>query len=354
MNGQAGYFIPPVAGSIDGNCFTYAGNTLGVPPNPAGGANFWAGASGGGTAFARTQKTIPIPATQVRIDFDVCCSYTGTVTPTNNIGSFSFQNSATAYFPNLLARFPTPLTFPPSGWNADFVVGPTAAGVQTTFPDPNYLNLPLNVWHHWGCTIDVVTKEYVEFRLTNGITNVTTVYTPAPGAMPLPNQASIIAPTDFRLFCGGGLGNVFAVDNICIAGVGSITLAHTSPCKMGLGITVTGVPSIGGTVTATVIPSGGIPFCGLGLGPNPNPLPYNPFLYTNCGFGCEVINDGVLGFGGWSFTPTCTWVFPCLPIFVGSVVTMQGAEIFAPASSCVMPSLLFPINVSDIYAITIG
>src|SRR5262249_24593404 len=45
MAGQDGFFVPPVTGSIDGAAYTYAGNTLGIPVNPNGGANFWAGVS---------------------------------------------------------------------------------------------------------------------------------------------------------------------------------------------------------------------------------------------------------------------------------------------------------------------
>jgi hypothetical protein len=52
MAGQDGFYIPAVAGSIDGAMYTYAGNPHGVPVNIYGGNNFWAGASQGGTAFA--------------------------------------------------------------------------------------------------------------------------------------------------------------------------------------------------------------------------------------------------------------------------------------------------------------
>ncbi|MEO6595004.1 MAG: hypothetical protein ABIP94_09665, partial [Planctomycetota bacterium] len=35
--GQDGFYVPAVAGSLDGALYTYAGNTLGVPVNPNGG-----------------------------------------------------------------------------------------------------------------------------------------------------------------------------------------------------------------------------------------------------------------------------------------------------------------------------
>src|SRR5262245_43428452 len=168
MSGQDSWFIPGVASTIDSNCFTYAGNTLGVPVNPNGGNNFFAGQSTG-TFFARSQRTIPIPTNcRIYIQFDVCVVYLGgAVTPTNNIGSISFQPSPSSVFPNLLARWPAGVTVPPTTWNADIVVGPTAAGVQTSVGDPNFLNLPVGVWCSWGCTIDLVTLEYTELRISS-------------------------------------------------------------------------------------------------------------------------------------------------------------------------------------------
>ena len=114
LAGQDGFSVPAVAGSIDSNCYTYWGNILGVPQNPNGGSSFVAGRSLGGTSFARSQRAIPAPSGRgLRVDFDVCCTYLGSVAPTNNIGSLSFQ-PATARAANLLARWPTGTVFPPT------------------------------------------------------------------------------------------------------------------------------------------------------------------------------------------------------------------------------------------------
>jgi hypothetical protein len=343
MNGQAGYYIPAVTGSIDGNCFTYAGNTIGVPVNATGGANFWAGASGGGTAFARSEKAITIPANcQVRIDFDICCRYTGTVVPANNIGSVSFQPSATSRVPILLARFPTPLAFPPSGWNADVTLGPTVAGAQTTFPDPNYLNLPFDVWHRWGCTIDLTTAEYVEFRLTNGATSVTTVYTPLPGAMLLTNSVATAMPTAFRMFCGGGLGNVFAIDNLLIVhsasyaayGTGCVGTAGTPALAAATGSR----PVLGGTFQAVLsnLPlSIGIVSTGFNdtnSGPFVLPFDLTPLGLTGCTLFAEVFGTQFLvGSGG-----SATWSIglPNSTTYLGAQFYNQGFSLdpgFNPA-----------------------
>ena len=39
VNGQDGFYIPAVTGSIDASIYTYAGNTVGVPANANGGAH---------------------------------------------------------------------------------------------------------------------------------------------------------------------------------------------------------------------------------------------------------------------------------------------------------------------------
>ncbi|HEU4417980.1 MAG TPA: hypothetical protein VFT55_03520, partial [Planctomycetota bacterium] len=194
-SGQDGFYIPAVAGSIDGNFHTYAGNTLGVPANPNGGLNFWGGQSQGGTAFARSQRAVTLPGTKVVIEYDVCCNYLGTVVPTNNIGSFSFQPSTNAIYVNLLAAYPVGVVFPPTTFDANVVTrGVTPPGTVTTvLPDPAFQNLPMNVWHHWAVSIDLIAGTHDWFSITNGSTSVTTVHVPATPLL-LPIAPGIGAP----------------------------------------------------------------------------------------------------------------------------------------------------------------
>jgi len=56
--GQDGFYVPAVSGSIDGLIYTYAGNTLGIAANPNGGTKFFAGTSGGSSAFPRSQRAV--------------------------------------------------------------------------------------------------------------------------------------------------------------------------------------------------------------------------------------------------------------------------------------------------------
>lgn len=201
ITGQDGYYVP-VAGSLDGLVATYAGNPWGVPANPNGGNNFWAGVSQATNIFARSQRNVTVSTnSRVYVQFDVMCNYLGTATPTNNIGSFSFQPSATNAYVNLVAAWPTGVTFPPATWDANFVPGPTSTAVPIAVPDPAFQNLPVGVWHTWGVTVDFATGAQIDFRITNGATNVTTIYVP-PTTMPIPGQG-LPLPTDFRFFAGG-------------------------------------------------------------------------------------------------------------------------------------------------------
>ncbi|MBK8100666.1 MAG: hypothetical protein IPK26_26560 [Planctomycetes bacterium] len=356
--GQGAFFVPPVAGSIDAAIYTYAGNPLGVPANPAGGNTFFGAQSGGTNLFARAQRPIPLPAgATVVIDFDVCAAFTGSVTPTNNLGSFSFQPSTTNLSVNLLARWPTGVSFPPSTWNADFVLGPTAAGVQSTIPDPNFQNLPLNIWHRWGCTVDLASGQYVEFRLTNGATNVTTVFTPAPGSMPLPNQGQAM-PTDFRLFAGGtAAGNVFAVDNLSVLAPGTLGGVH----ELGTG-------GIGSNGNPTRLQSGS-PVLGTTVPVSVTSAPPNSLAFVLLSFGNQGLLQGTplpplvagrihvdLGLaathGPVVTDPTgnaqLSFAVPNLPPLLGAPMPLQGAVLDTLSTTPVVASNALTWSFGDV------
>src|SRR5690606_28849344 len=122
ITGQDGFYAP-VAGSLDRRIFTYAGNPLGVPQNPNGGASIYAGVSDALATPPRAQRALTWPHGRLLVAFDVRCNYAGTGTPTQNLGSLSFQPSTSSVYLNLLARWPVGVVFPPTTWNADFVDG---------------------------------------------------------------------------------------------------------------------------------------------------------------------------------------------------------------------------------------
>lgn len=331
--GQDGFYVPAVTGTIDGAIYTYAGNSLGILPNPNGGANFYAGVSAGGTAFARSQRTLTLPTGRILIEYDVACNFVGTVTPTQNIGSVSFQPSATNAHVNFLARWSS-LVFPPTSWNADFVLGPSpTAGTQGPVADPAFQNLALGVWHHWGITVDLVAGVYVDFRITNGVSGITTVYIP-PTPLALPGQGLGAGATDFRLFTGGtAAGNVFAVDNLRITYGAEYTQFGTG-CPGALGVpslTATSLPVLGSTLSVTIgnLPvSIAIMITGFSNTLLSGAIPL-PFPLAGLGFpGCDLLVDSVstqtlVGAGN-----AATWT-----LGIPSTATLLGAELFNQAGS---------------------
>jgi hypothetical protein len=344
MAGQDGFYIPAVAGSIDGAMYTYAGNPHGVPANPNGGAQFWAGASQGAAAPARSQRALTLPSGKIRVEYDVCVTYTGgTVVPTNNIGSFSFQPSTNAIYVNLLAAWPVGVTAPPTTWDANVVTrGATPpATVTTILPNAAFQGLPVGVWHRWGCTIDLVAGTHDSFSITNGATNVTTTYVPAtPLLLPVAPSLPAPLPTDFRLFGGGGLGNVIAIDNLVISDAADFTNYGTG-CAGSLGVpslTCTSLPALGSTLTLSVdnMPLNvGIMIAGLSdqfaAGSIPLPLDLTAFGWPGCNLLADaVVTDTLLGTAN-----TATWSLPIpsATLFLGFTIYNQGAVLTTGPSS---------------------
>ncbi len=336
--GQDGFYVPAIAGSIDGNIHTYAGNTLGIPVNVLGGSNFWAGASQGGTAFARSQRALTLPSGRIRIEYDVCCNYLGTVVPTNNIGSFSFQPSTGSVYVNLLAAWPVGVTLPPTTWDANVVAGSgTPPGTITTvLADPAFQNLPIGVWHHWAVTIDLVAGTHVEFSITNGVTGITTVHVPATPLLLPTSGIGAPLPTDFRFFGGGGLGNVFAIDNFIVTDAAEYT-TFGAGCAGALGVptlaaTAGSVPKIGSTLSVDVgnLPVNiGLMLTGLSntlfAGSIPLPLPL-----ASSGFpGCDLLVDPLITttLVGAGNTANWTLAVPNAMTLIGFTIYNQGASL---------------------------
>lgn len=271
----------------------------------------------------------------VSFQLDVLCKCLAPTLQTNNIGSISFQDSALAVSSNLLARWPTPLTFPPTTWNADTVVhsATSTAGTQGPVGDPAFLALAVDVWHRWGVTVDLNTKTYIDFRITNGVTNVTTIFTP-PVPMGLPNQNATALPTDFRFFTGGA-DNVIAIDNFTITGACYTGYGAGCPGSMGvpsLASAPGSLPRIGTTFAANLgnLPlSLGVMMTGFSntLAQGSLPLPLN---LMNYGFpGCNLLADPLVTEFLIGASNTATWNFgiPGGPAFVGMTLYNQGLSL---------------------------
>ncbi|MEO6594804.1 MAG: hypothetical protein ABIP94_08635, partial [Planctomycetota bacterium] len=182
-------------------------------------------------------------------------------------------------------------------------------------------------------TVDLTTGEHIDFRITNGSTGITTIFTPSP-PLALPGVGAL-TPTDFRLFTGG-TDNVFAVDNFTITyganyttfgvgcagalGVPTLAAAPGSPPRLGstMGVTLGNLPiSVGLMITglSNTLFAGAVPL----------PLPLAGFGFPGCNLLVDVIlSDLIAGTGN-----TATWFFaiPPSPSLAGTEIFNQGASL---------------------------
>lgn len=216
--GQDGWYNP-VAGSIDGNVYTYAGNAVGIVNNPTGGTQF-AGLRNAATP-SRAQHAFAFQNTAYTIAFDFACDRFGGVLPAiNNIGSFSLQNSATARFFQTLYTWDNLATG--NAFDANYIHF-NAAGVQqpNALAGPAWDALNLNTWYRQSTTFDFTTNRILSVSIDNlhDVAAPTVVdvsglgWYLAGGANP-----TLPLPTDFRLFTGGGANNTYVTgwDNFSI------------------------------------------------------------------------------------------------------------------------------------------
>ncbi len=237
VTGQDGWYLPAVTGSQDGNVFTYAGNALNVAPNPNGGLQF-EGGLGNATGPARAQHLINFSAGGVwTASWDCTGRWNGAALPaTNNIGSWSMQNSATArYFQQLMSwggagNNYQPTTSPPTDhlaladkfhihWGYFTALSPTV--IAFSVPGPEWLDLSIDHWYHITCKWDFNAAQILEVSIKDitagGPTTVSDVTALGWYLQGGPNSTFPL-PTDIRIFAGGA-GDVSAWDNLVVAPV---------------------------------------------------------------------------------------------------------------------------------------
>jgi hypothetical protein len=223
LTGQDGYYVPPATTSVDFNVHTYAGNTLNIPQNPTGGAQFIGGNGPGAGAFARAQCDMTFGSGVWTAGFDICAGFAGTLPASQNLGSFSIQP-----FPGGQS-FITLVTWDDvntaTTWSANYIYFDSAgAQVQEVVSLPAYQNLPVGGWYRWETDFDLATNAVLGARLTDLTTGVTTAH-PIVGRYMFGGAAGSTPPTGFRFFAGGSLAdNVLAFDNAALAPAGPTTL----------------------------------------------------------------------------------------------------------------------------------
>lgn len=237
----------------------------------------------------------------------------------------------------MLARWPVGTVTPVTVWDADVVTGSgTPPGTVTTvLADPAFQGLAVNVWHRWGLTFNLATGEHIDFRITNGVTGVTTVHTPATPLLLPTSAVGAPLPTDFRFFTGGA-DNVFAIDNFTMTYAADFTTFGTG-CPGVVGVPTLDAaagsqPILGATMTLDLGNlSAGIGLIMTGLsdtlfgGALPLPLPLASFGFPGCDLLVDpVVLDVVIGAGtsaSWSLA------LPSTPALAGTDLFNQGASL---------------------------
>jgi hypothetical protein len=234
LTGQQGWYVP-VAGSPDFNAFTYAGNSLGLPGNATGGAQFVGGVSGG-TVFARAQNDLDFSTSSIwSFAYDVAHSFNGTLPSAQNLGSFSMANTATTTFRQLIALHTWVDPNTATNWNAGFNTYDASGVAQPTLsPGAAWNNLLLNNWYRESFTVDFTSNLVLSVSLTDltggGATNtfIPTGWYMLGGA----TGSTLPLPTSVRFFAGGGAGDIAGWDNLNVSPVPE----PTSIALVGVGL----------------------------------------------------------------------------------------------------------------------
>lgn len=217
LTGQDGYYLPNgPPGDVDFLVYTYAGNALGIDPNPQGGTQFIAGTGPGGTTYARAQRAVNLGFGVWEAVYDFCGLYTGAPPGTNNIGSFSMRLSTNTVHINLFTwvDLNNPTTI-----NSTYVYydqNSTQSPIPGTPPGPAWSNLQVNHWYRCRTVFDFDQNLIIEVAIRDLSGGPEAVYFPTNwylygGANP------VGLPDAFRFFGGGGgAGNTTAWDNALI------------------------------------------------------------------------------------------------------------------------------------------
>jgi len=221
LTGQEGYYRPS---GIDWNAYTYSGNILGLPTNPAGGDNFVAG-NATASGLARTQHDVDFSGANLwTISYDFAAGrYPPTAPPPQQyIGSFSTQPTlgSAAYF-NIMSW--VDINDPGAGFNAIYQAY-NESNVLVTYPSPGsaWEQLALNHWYHAWTTFDFGSNMITEVGIIDLSNNNETIFNPTNWYLGGGQPDGLDAPSAFRFFAGGlnditpSAGNVLAFDNINI------------------------------------------------------------------------------------------------------------------------------------------
>jgi len=219
LTGQDGYYLP--TGSVDWYVFTYASNTLGLPANPTGGAQFIGCTGPGGSLYGRAQRDVSFEeCPSWVISWDFAATFLGVAPSAQNLGSFSIRNDALVI--NNYIHLMTWLDPDnPTSFNA-FYLAYDAAGTQFLapgeMPGPEWSDLPINHWYRAFTRIDLAANLITEVGITDLSTGMSSTFNPTNWYLAGGAAGSAGMPTAIRFFAGTVTipGNTLGFDNVDI------------------------------------------------------------------------------------------------------------------------------------------
>jgi hypothetical protein len=228
VGGQNGWY-QPVAGGLEHNVHTYAGNAAGFVQNPVGDAHFIAGVSGGGSLFPRAQVNNNFGGGTWTIAFDMAGQWLGTGSSSANLGSFSLQHDTVpaGQFKQFIAlnNF-VDLANPAAGIKAEYnVFNAAGAAVNNASPGPAWQNLSINTWYRQFITFDLGSNQITNLTLLDLHTGLSTAVQPADWYLTGGASSALAMPNSVRFFVGGAEGNAMGWDNLyMVPAPGSLAL----------------------------------------------------------------------------------------------------------------------------------
>ncbi len=221
LNGQQGWWLT-LGGTVDSRVYTYAGNTLGLAPNPVGGRQFVGGRSEG-TAFARAMHQVDFGPGQWMLAWDMAARYAGTLPAAPNLSSFSLNHSTliAGSFKQFIAlnNFIDPSN-PAGGWRATFnVFSAVGAATNNQSPGPFWTDLHTNHWYRQYVTVDLMVGRIERIALLDLHTGASALARPEGWYLAGGASANLPMPDAIRFFVGGTAGDIMGWDNIAISQV---------------------------------------------------------------------------------------------------------------------------------------
>lgn len=241
LTGQNGWYLPSVGG-VDGNAFTYAGNTLGLASNPTGGNQFLGMSVVTANGTNRAQHAVSFASgDNWTIGYDFIGKFNGTLPAADNLGSVSLQDSTVSNYFQTIFQWLTPVdnsaTATAFSANIGHFTTTGAAGGAITFESPGaaWQSLPVNHWFRqtvtWNFATGLISSTTLKDITTGGATNTfsPTGWYLAGGEN---NVSALPKPTDMRFFASGAAGDVMGYDNLNVSPVPE----PASMTALGLGV----------------------------------------------------------------------------------------------------------------------